>query len=188
MSIGPKFIVTALSLFGWLVSPSAIAAKLQYDYVDVRYVDTEIDDTNIDGDGIQIGGSYRLNKEFYLLGDYQDIEFDFGIDASVLRLGGGYIYPFKKNVDLIGEAVFINTDIDVVGDENGFGLAFGGRGYVTPNVEVRATANYVDVDDDDTFFQVGAEYFINDSFSVGGSFTLGGDVDTFALGGRYYYR
>ena len=168
---------------------TAQAADVKYDYAELRFVDTEIG--SVDGDGFKIGGSFRLTEEWFLLGSYSNLDFDFGIDGSLLEFGGGYIYPNSDNVDLVAIAKIIRADIDagsgVDADETGFGLAGGIRTMFTPQIEGRAFANYVDVDDSDTFLELAGDYHFNEQLSAGISLEVLGDADTLTFGVRWYF-
>lgn len=167
----------------------ANAADIDYDYAELRFVDTEIG--SVDGDGFKIGGSLRLNEEWFVLGSYSNLDFDFGIDGSVLEIGGGYIYPNSERIDLVGIGKIIRADVDagsgVDADETGFGLAGGIRGRFSPQIEGRAFANYTDVGDSDTFLELAGDYYFNDSLSAGISLEVLGDADTLTFGVRWYF-
>ncbi|MFK8054110.1 MAG: outer membrane beta-barrel protein [Woeseiaceae bacterium] len=178
--------LAALSL-----SLGAMAAELDYDYVEVRYVDAELDNVSADGDGILIGGSYSLTDEWLLVGSYRDLGFDFGIDASLLEVGAGYIVPTETAFDILGYARLVRSKAEAGGfedSENGFSVSVGARGMINNDFEVRAFLNHIDVDDSDTFLEFAGDYYINRQFAVGASIELGGDADVFTIGGRFFFN
>ena len=176
------------ALLASFIMTSAQAATadngIQYSFAELRYVDVEDDD--FDGDGFSLGGSFRLNEQYYIRGDYQDLEIE-DVDATVLELGVGYIHPHDK-MDLIAEINYIDVDIDVRGgDDDGFLFTGGLRTYLSPKLEGGASINHVTLDDDDTYIQLGANYGLTDLLSVDGSYRLGGDIDELTLGVRYIF-
>ena len=161
------------------------ASDVKYNYLEGRYVlDAEVG--SIDGDGIQAGGSYRLNNDFYIAGSYETLDFDFGNDIDIITLGGGYILPLNAQWDANFALSYVNVDVNSF-DDSGYSLAAGVRGMMTPKIEGRATVTYIDIDDDDTFITLAGDYFMLPHLSVGLEVDLGGDLDTVSLGVRYYY-
>jgi|GEM_PF-1802952 len=168
-----------------LLSATAVAeSTIRYNYLEARYVDVE--ESDVDGDGFSFGGSYLLNKDIYLRGDYQDVDLDGSADAQILELGIGYRYAYQ-NMDLIGEINYVDLDGDVIETDSGVLLSAGLRTYLLPKLEARASFNYVTVNDNDTYVQLGADYFLTGKLSLGGTVRLGADVDEFTLGARWYY-
>lgn len=165
---------------------------LRYDYVELRFVDFEIDG-GLDGDGLAFGGSYRLDQDIFLVGSYTSLESDarsfFGnnIDFSFLSFGAGYIIPHEK-IDLSAQFAFVTADADPGDSETGFHLKFEGRTLLKPAIEVRGSFNYRDIDDSDTYLQVGADYFFDANLSAGVTMDLMGDFDQITFGARYYFR
>jgi hypothetical protein len=165
---------------------------IRYDYLEFRYtLDAEIDGTIADdGDGIAFGGSIRINDMFYALGDYETLDYDNDIESTVLQLGAGAIFPQEK-FDAVAELAFLDVELErgsADNSETGFRLSGGARGYVTPKIEARALLNYVDVEDDDTFITIGADYFYSDTLSFNLLKDLGGDSERLAVGVRYYFN
>ena len=151
---------------------------IEYTYGEVRFVDVD------GGDGIEIGGSYRINEQFYGVASYQDLDGS-GTSAEILEIGGGFIYPHKK-ADLAVEFTFLDVDFPG-GSESGYSLAAGGRSFLSPEFEVRAYVKHVDIVNSDTFIEVGGGYFLNTNLSVGITLEVASDDDTLTFGGRYYF-
>jgi hypothetical protein len=181
-------------LFGFLAFSLATKSmadnQIQYNYGEFRFVaDADIDDTDVDGDGFAFSGSFRLDELFYFIADYEDLDFDRGVDSTVIQAGAGIIMPYQK-VNIIAELAIVDADVDGPAGGNsdtGFRLTGGVRGYVMPKLELRGTLNYVDVEDDDTFVTLAADYFITDSFSVNLSKDLSAELDRLSIGVRYYF-
>jgi opacity protein-like surface antigen len=165
---------------------TAQARDVKYNYIEGRYVLDAEADNNIDGDGILIGGSFRLNKDFYAFGSYEALDLDFGNDVDTLAVGAGYIYPLNTKWDANFSLSLVNVDVNS-NDDNGFSLAAGIRGMLMPNIEGRATLTYIDVNDDDTFITLAGDYFFSTNLSVGLEIDLAGDLETVSIGARYYF-
>lgn len=182
------------ALFGAFlcVSGSNVNANngIQYNYGEFRYiVDSELDFDDTDGDGFAFAGSYRVDELFYVIADYESIDYDDDIDTDLLQVGGGVIFPYRK-VDMIAELALVDFDIDgrsTRDSEVGFRATGGARGYVIPQLELRGTLNYMSLDEDDSYVTVGADYFINRSFSVNVAKDIAADIDRFSVGVRYYF-
>ena len=151
---------------------------IKYNFAEFRFVDVD------GGDGIEFGGSYRINQQFYAAASLQNLDLGPG-DFDVLEIGGGYIVP-HKNIDIAFEVGLV--DVDANGNsESGFSLAAGGRSYVTPEVELRAFVRHIDVVDSDTFIELGGDYFLNNNLSLGITLELASEADTMTFGARYYF-
>jgi hypothetical protein len=141
-------------------SSSLLAGDQDYTYAEARYLlDAEVED--VDGDGFRFGGSFRLTKDIYLFGSYDSVDLDNSdVDITLLKLGGGYIYPINPTWDANFSLAYANAEADGDGDgvdedEDGYELSAGVRGKVRPEIEVRGELNYLDLDEDDTYFTIG---------------------------------
>jgi len=151
---------------------------IKYNFAEFRFVDVD------GGDGIEFGGSYRINQQYYAAISFQDL--DVGqFDFETLEITGGYIYPHKK-IDLAFEVGLIDADVGP-SSESGFSLSAGGRGYLSPEFELRAFVRHVDISDSDTFIELGGDYFLNSNVSIGFTLDVSSDSDALTFGGRYYF-
>ena len=93
-----KLSVISLFFLISLLSTKAISNDdIQYNYVEFRFVvDANLDDVDVDGDGFAFAGSYRLDELFYLIADYEDLDFNRGVDSTVIKVGGGVIVPYQN--------------------------------------------------------------------------------------------
>ena len=161
--------------------------SMDYSYGELRYVD--VDEGG--GDGFEIGGSYRLEGNWLLVGSLTLLDFDLDVDSTTIDVGGGYIWPYRPDWDFIATLRYVNTDVDTpIGsvDDSGIGFSGGVRGMIAPQFEVRGSINHITVGDDDTYFKIAGDYYFNDEFSAGLSFDVGGELDTFTIGARWYFR
>lgn len=163
------------------------AGNLSYDYLELRFVD--VDDS--DGDGIRFAGSYQIDEEWILVGGLTTLDFDFNVDSTVLEIGGGYVWNYSDDFDLVSTVRYVRVDVDTPFgdfDDSGFALSSGIRGFVAPQFEIRGSANYIDVDDSDTYIELGGDYYFTDQVSAGITLELAGDADVFSIGARWYFR
>ena len=86
---------------------------------------------------------------------------------------------------------YLEIDIPQVGsnDDTGLGLAIGVRFAQSEKLELNAGINYVDYSNggDDTGFELGALYSINDAYSVGLSGEWSDTVSMYTLSGRFHF-
>lgn len=175
-----------IGLFG--ASLPAAASDLSYNYAELRFVDTEIGSQ--DGDGLRIAGSFELAQNWLIVGGYTALDFDNNVDTGVLEIGGGYVHRYSPKLDIVGYAKLVRTDIDFPGgDDNDTGIALAGgvRGRISPQFEARATINYFNVDETDTFFEVGGDFYITNQFAAGATLEFGGDADSLTVGVRWFF-
>lgn len=166
----------------------ATASDLDYNYAELRFVDTEIG--SADGDGLRLAGSFELQDNWLLVADFSALDFDGGVDLTTFAVGAGYVHRYTEKLDIVGYAKLIRASIDTPfgdDDENGFSVAGGVRGSVTPQIEARALLTHINIDDSDTFIEVGGDYYFNKQFSAGATLEFAGDADTLTLGVRWFF-
>ncbi|RZV38672.1 MAG: hypothetical protein EX272_02100 [Chromatiales bacterium] len=162
-------------------------ADLDYTYAELRFVDV---DTN-GGDGFKLGGSFDLNGPWILLGSITDLDFNNNVDASILQIGGGYVWGYNTNFDLIATLQLVRTDVDSLGgsaDDTGLALSAGTRGWLAPQFEIRASVNHVNLDNSDTFLEIAGDYHFTDQVAAGLSVEFAGDTDIFTVGARWFFN
>ena len=160
-------------------SHNAADNGINYTFGELRFVDIN------GGDGIEFGGSYRLDQNIYLLGSFQDL--DIGpFSFEFLEFGAGYIVPNKK-IDFAAEIALISADFGGTSD-NGYSLSGGGRSYLSPEFEARVFVRRVDYGNvSDTFIELGGDYFLNSDLSIGVTLEVASDSDILTFGGRFYF-
>ena len=168
-------------------SNTAASTDLSYTYAGLRFVD--FDDNG--GDGLRIEGSYDLGNNWIIVGEYTGADFNNNVDVDWFEIGGGYVWSYTPDWDLVGTARFVSADASTPGgssDENGFRLSGGVRGMLAPKFEVRGSVNYIDLDSSDTYLELAGDYYFTQQFSAGLSLEFAGDTDLFSVGARYYFR
>ncbi len=177
----------------------AAADDLSYNYLDLSYSESEIDvgDIDVDGDGLTLAGSLAVAPNWHVFADFAATDFDFGIDATTLRAGGGYNYGISDSADVIARVFAIRTELEVDGggdsDDTGIGIGVGLRALVMPSLELEGAIDYVEVefagdDSGEALFTGGARYFVTPQIALGGTVSVGDDIMTFGINGRFNFR
>lgn len=160
---------------------------LSYSFAELRYVDVDTSG----GDGFRIGGSYELDGPWIVVGALTALDFNNNVDATLFEIGGGYVWKYSDDFDLVSTVRLVRADVDTPGgdsDDNGFALSSGVRGFIAPKFEVRGSVNHINLDDNDTFLQLAGDYYFTNRVSAGLSLDFGGDSDNFTLGARWYFK
>ena len=183
-------IIGALSLNAFAASPS-------YDFVKAGYVQADIEDAgDFEPNGFQIQGFKSLNENVYLTGRYCQLSEDVSgvdIDLDYVSAGIGYRYGLTQNTDFFGEVTYEYANLDVEldsisgEDDNGYGITAGVRSMLTEQFELRGAIRYIDIEEDDTAFEIGADYFFTPQFSFGATYVIADDVDLLGVSARYTF-
>lgn len=183
-------LVAALSIQATATAQTAAQAPrndLSYSFAELRYVDV---DSN-GGDGFRLGGSFELQGPWIVVGALTALDFNNNVDATLFEIGGGYVWKYSDDFDLVSTARLVRADVDTAGggsDDNGFALSAGVRGFIAPRFEVRGSVNHINLDNNDTFLQIAGDYYFTNRVSAGVSLDFGGDSDNFTLGARWFFK
>ena len=184
------------SIFGAL-SLNTFAASPSYDFVKAGYVQADIEDAgDFEPTGFQIQGFKSLNENVYLTGRYGQLGEDVSgvdIDLDYASAGVGYRYGLTQNTDFFGEVTYeyVNIDVELDSisgeDDNGYGITAGIRSMLSEQFELRGAIRYIDIEDDETAFEIGADYFFTPQFSFGATYVIADDVDLLGVSARYTF-
>jgi opacity protein-like surface antigen len=184
------------SIFGAL-SLNAFAASPSYDFVKAGYVQADIEGAgDFEPSGFQIQGFKSLNENVYLTGRYGQLGEDVSgvdIDLDYVSAGVGYRYGLTQNTDFFGEVTYeyVNLDVELDSisgeDDNGYGITAGVRSMLSEQFELRGAIRYIDIEDDETAFEIGADYFFTPQFSFGATYVIADDVDLLGVSARYTF-
>ena len=183
-------VIAALIMHGTATAQTNQKANLQdlsYSYAELRFVDVDTSG----GDGFKLGGSFALDGPWILLGSITALDFNNNVDGTILELGGGYIWNYNANFDLLATLQLVRTDVDTAfgsGDDTGLAISAGTRGLLTPQFEVRAAVKHVNLDNSDTFLELAGDYHFTDQVAAGLSVELAGDTDIFTIGARWFFN
>ena len=174
-------------------SASASAEDFDYNFLSLGYGSVDFDDLGVDGNGFTIGGSYAMTDSYYAFFNYNAASLDLDIDTTLWGAGFGYHRALSDQVDLVAELSYEYVEFDIPLtpsiDDTGLGLAVGVRFAQSEKLELNAGINYVDYSDggDDTGFELGALYSINDAYSVGLSGEWSDNISMYTLNGRFNF-
>ena len=182
-------------LFGFLAFSAAAGAQgFDYNWLAVNYGMVDFDDIDVDGDGFGVDGSFAINEDFHVFGEYKLANLDFGFDATQFSAGIGYNTEMSPTVDAFARLSYEYVEIDSPfggsNDETGFGFGVGLRFSASPDVELNAGIDYVDYGSgggDDTALVLGGLYSFTPAFALGLFGSWGNDVSSYTLSGRFYF-
>lgn len=160
---------------------------LRYSFAELRFVDVD----RFGGDGFQLNGSFELGSNWIALAGVTFLDFNNNVDSTTFQIGGGYVYPYRSNFDLVGTVRYIRTDVDTPAgsaDDSGVAVSGGIRGMFAQNFEVRGFVNHVALDDSDTSLEAAVDYHFTNRISAGASYEFGGDDDVLTIGARWFFR
>jgi Outer membrane protein beta-barrel domain len=166
------------------------ADTMDYAHVEAGYVDTELDvGEKFDGNGIELRGSIPFLDNFFAFASYQDLSFDFDVDATAIEVGAGGHWPLRDKMDIIGRVAIVQSDVEVgrfSADDDGFLLGARLRTEVAPKFELEGGFDYVDLDDrgDDTSVVLEGRYFFMNQLAGGLLLQFGGDTTTIGVSAR----
>jgi hypothetical protein len=174
-----------------LILPGVSQAEFNYTTAEFNYVDVDADigPVNVDGDGFGIAGTYTVADSFYVGASYEDYDFDYGVDGSVLEIGGGYFHTLQDDLDFIATFSYLEADASAgsqSADDDGFQIGGGIRARLADSVEVDALLELVDMNegDSDTGIELRGRYYISDEFAVQAKASFGTNFDTISIGVR----
>ena len=164
-----------------------LPSDLSYTFAELRFVDVDISG----GDGFRLAGSYELDGQWILVGALTALDFNNNVDSTLLEIGGGYVWNYSDNFDLVGTVRLVRAEVDTPGgdsDDSGFAFSAGARGFLAPQFEIRGSVNHLNLDNSDTYLQLAGDYYFTDQISAGVSLDFAGDTDSVSLGARWYFR
>jgi hypothetical protein len=188
----------SLAMIALLSLPVAAGAQaLSYSNVDFAYLPSaEIDNGagDIDGDGFLLRGMLPVYDNFFVLAEFESLNYDFDIDTTRFAVGVGGHWPLATNIDIVGRLGVTNYQLDFRGgDDDDTGLFFGGRirAMITPQFELEGGVDFHQVEvggvDDQTVIVGEARYHFNSQWSAGLLVNIGSDVSNYGLHGRFSF-
>jgi hypothetical protein len=183
------FLLAGLLVQGLAIAQTAEEQQvgLSYTYAELRFVD--VDDRG--GDGIRFNGSFELENNWMIVGGLTDLDFNNNVDSTTVELGGGYVWHYSTDFDLVSTVRVVQIDTDTPGgnfDDTGFALSAGTRGLLAPQFEIRGFVNHINLDNSDTYLELAGDYYFNDRFSAGASLEFAGDTDAITIGARWFFK
>ncbi len=187
---------------------SAMAEGHSYSYLEGGYVSSELDDADVEGDGYRARLSVLINEGVYLFGGYSDVETDENAIGATfttknITAGLGLRFGIFDATDLNVEGAWLNSEIERDGElvdseieDDGFTVGIGIRHLLFPQLELGGKVDYVDIDlagegedetEDDFNYTASALFHVIPALSIGGSYTISDDSDTWTAGLRFNF-
>ena len=186
---------SALFMLLLAFSATAGAQGFGYNYLQVSYGAVSFDDSiiDVDGDGLGVAGSYGFHPDFYVAGEYQTADMDFGIDLNILELAVGYHTPLSDQLDFTAELGWVEAEVDSgfgSADDDGFMLGAGLRGQLTDAVELNGGIDYIDFDQGggETRANAGFLFDLTETLTVGAEASFWDDINVYQLNLRWDFQ
>jgi hypothetical protein len=148
--------------------------------------------TDLDSGGVELAGSYEVANRVIVFASYQD--WDVGdTDRESVRLGGGYRWDLKPNIDLIAKLAYGDNELDPPGpassDEDGFALGGELRAWISRDFEI---SGEITLDESlgsgtETVLGIGSQYYFGDNLSAGARLSIDDTDTTVFLGIRFHF-
>lgn len=183
-----------------IISVGALAGSSVSNYVEVGYTSQDNDILLGDYTGFEMAGSYQLNDDFYLVGEYITTKEDRDLEIMRKGAGVGIVLSADESSAWYTEFSFVNVQFDrdyaASFDQTGFQLGFGYQLEFAENWTVNADVTRLHAREVDptfgdyspTFVTLGGNYAFSDAFSVYGDFEYESDGDRVAFGLRYSFQ
>ena len=179
-----------------LLAATANAQSSNYNYLQGSFgqVDLDVPGFDVDGDGLGVAASFEIDENFYVSGEYQTADVDFGVDVNILDVVGGYRTGVGRNLDLYANLGYTKVKIEGAGggssDDGGFSVGMGLRGAVSEAVELYGGLDYIDFDDSDSEIRAKAGFImmLNETLGVGLKASLWDDFSVYQINVRLYFE
>lgn len=177
------------------ISAPAFSQDVSYSYIQAEYLDVDVDDNfffDLDGDGYRVSGSVELGDNWFVFGDFTNVDFNTGVDLDQFRVGGGFFanvwgdtdwFVALSYEDLEASANGVSATGDGLGVETGLkNLSFG-------RLEWKGSISYVDFGDDgdSLALNTGLWYTVSGNFAIGADASFDDDTILWGVGARLYF-
>lgn len=174
---------------------TAGAQDFGYTYLQVSYGAVSFDDSivDVDGDGLGVSGSYGFHPDFYVSGEYQTADMDFGVDLNILELAVGYHTSLSEQLDFTAQLGFVDAEVESglgSADDDGFMIGAGLRGALTDAVELNGGIDYIDFDQGggETRANAGFLFSLTETVTVGAEASFWDDINVYRLNLRFDFE
>lgn len=186
--------IRTIALGGLALAGSAGAQTNNYGPFPYDYGYANLALSDLDSGGIEIGGSVEVATRVHVFAAFQDWDLDNNFERSAFRVGGGYRWAISPTMDLVAKLAYADTEFDPPGrarnvDDQGLIASGQLRAWMSSDVEIWGELSLDDSfgSDLETVLEVGAQYFLDNNFSVGGRIRVDDDDTILLFGGRFYF-
>ena len=176
-----KKIISSMLVLCLFPAFSTTPEELSYTNINIGYLSGETDDVNIDG--YVVRGNWSLNKHFYLIGQYNAIDYkNYPADFNRKVFGLGAHRPVSDSFDWVSGLTYINVNSEN-NNYDGYEVLTGLRGYLTDKLEIDLQAFYNDFVEDSGELGYYAEvrWLFSENLSLGLKYRSVDEVSTAAL-------
>ena len=182
---------STLLIILFALSATAGAQGFGYNYLQASYGAVSFDDSivDVDGDGLGISGSYGFHPDFYIAGEYQTADMDFGVDLNIFEVAVGYHNSLSDQLDFTAQLGWVNAEVESglgSADDDGFMIGAGLRGQLTNAVELNGGIDYIDFDQGggETRANAGFLFSLTETLTVGAEASFWDDINVYQLNVR----
>ncbi len=186
---------STLTIFLLAFAVTAGAEGFGYNYLQASYGAVSFDDSivDVDGDGLGISGSWGFHPDFYVAGEYQTADMDFGVDLNILELAVGWHTPLSDQLDFTAQLGFVNAEVESAfgsADDDGLMIGAGLRGALTDAVELNGGIDYIDFDQGggETRANAGFLFSLTEQITVGAEASFWDDINVYTLNLRFDFE
>ncbi len=171
--------------------PAASFAEMTYSNVEFKYMDLSLDRSyaNVDGRAFATSGAYELTRKVFLLGEWQEQNYDRGIDGRQYEVGAGLHHAINNKLDFVGTLSYVDSKVDVgpfsVSDD-ALSLGGGVRTRLSDSFELDAMLKYVNFDQagSDTGVRVDGRWYFKKAMALSFGTDTTNNVDALHVGFR----
>ena len=173
------------------LAPAAAFADMSYSNFELKYLNLSLNDSfvNVNGDGYALSGQYALGDKMFLLGEWQEQNYDFGVDGRQYEIGAGFHHAISSTLDFVGSLSYLDSKVSAGGfsaSDDAFGLGAGIRTRLGKDFELDASLKYVDFDNSgsDTGVSANGRWYFKKTMALSFGVDSTDNVDVWHVGFR----
>jgi hypothetical protein len=165
-----------------------------FDYLQAGYAQFDIGFMKLDG--YHVEGSFSVNENIFVRGRYlntsKDID-NISNELDMTTVSIGYKLPVNKNTSYYAAISYEEISLGGGSDNesnDGYGASLGSKSFINPQVELYGELNYIKIDDlnlSEIGYEFGAQYYLNNHWSVGANYRKFDDTSLVNAGFRFSF-
>jgi len=181
--------IVAVALATTALAPVAAVAGPGYDYVEVAYVSINLDNgPTLDGFGI--GGSFSINEQFHVVGQYGNASKS-PLTLTETAVGLGYRLGMSDTTDFVVRAGWVQGRVKITNlgsaSDNGWFAQAGFRSMLSNQFELNGFVTHADASGSETSLDLGGVYHFNQQFGATLGVSFSDDATVWTVGGRFSF-
>lgn len=179
-------LVAAMTTAGYAAAQSTLTTPVPgYNFIGAKYLSQDLGDYDCTQDGPSVYASVDINSNWYLQGDYTDVNGG-GCGSSTLSAKGGYRAAFNDQFLWYASVGFSDTDVDYGDGDSGLIVSGGFRGFLTNELEGQLDLSHSTSFDGSTMLTGTGIYWFAPRWGATAELGLGSDT-VFGAGVRYSF-